>query len=58
MQRAKERLIYVVPLTLLVIFLLLYINFKSVAQVRDRALGRSFLHDRSGLVALSARTTT
>ena len=32
MQRAKERLIYVVPLTLLVIFLLLYINFKSVAR--------------------------
>lgn len=32
MQRAKERLIYVVPLTLLIIFLLLYINFKSVAR--------------------------
>jgi len=32
MQRAKERLIYVVPFTLLVIFLLLYINFKSVAR--------------------------
>jgi Cu(I)/Ag(I) efflux system membrane protein CusA/SilA len=32
MQRTKERLIYVVPLTLLVIFLLLYINFKSVAR--------------------------
>ena len=32
MERAKERLIYVVPLTLLVIFLLLYINFKSVAR--------------------------
>jgi Cu(I)/Ag(I) efflux system membrane protein CusA/SilA len=32
MQRAKERLIYVVPLTLLVIFLLLYVNFKSVAR--------------------------
>jgi Cu(I)/Ag(I) efflux system membrane protein CusA/SilA len=32
MQRAKERLIYVVPLTLLVIFLLLYVNFKSVAK--------------------------
>jgi Cu(I)/Ag(I) efflux system membrane protein CusA/SilA len=32
MQRAKERLIYVVPLTVLIIFLLLYINFKSVAQ--------------------------
>ena len=52
MQRAKERLIYVVPLTLLIIFLLLYVNFKSVAQVRDRAPGRSVLHDRSGLVAL------
>ena len=32
MERAKERLIYVVPLTLLFIFLLLYINFKSVAR--------------------------
>jgi Cu(I)/Ag(I) efflux system membrane protein CusA/SilA len=32
MQRAKERLIYVVPLTLLVIFLLLYVNFKSVTR--------------------------
>ena len=32
MQRAKERLIYVVPFTLLLIFLLLYINFKSVAR--------------------------
>ena len=32
MERAKERLIYVIPLTLLVIFLLLYINFKSVAR--------------------------
>ena len=32
MQRAQERLIYVVPLTLLVIFLLLYVNFKSVAR--------------------------
>jgi Cu(I)/Ag(I) efflux system membrane protein CusA/SilA len=32
MQRAKERLIYVVPFTLLVIFLLLYVNFKSVGR--------------------------
>jgi len=32
MERAKQRLIYVVPLTLLVIFLLLYINFKSVGR--------------------------
>ena len=32
MQRAKERLIYVVPFTLLVIFLLLYANFKSAAR--------------------------
>lgn len=32
MQRAKERLIYVVPLTLLIIFVLLYLNFQSVAK--------------------------
>jgi len=32
MQRAKERLIYVVPLTLLIIFVLLYMNFQSVAK--------------------------
>jgi Cu(I)/Ag(I) efflux system membrane protein CusA/SilA len=32
MQRAKERLIYVVPLTLLIIFVLLYFNFRSVAK--------------------------
>ena len=32
MQRAKERLIYVIPFTLLVIFLLLYVNFKSIGR--------------------------
>jgi copper/silver efflux system protein len=32
MQRAQEKLIYVVPFTLLIIFLLLYINFKSVGR--------------------------
>ena len=32
MQRVTERLTYVVPLTLLVIFLLLYINLQSVTQ--------------------------
>jgi Cu(I)/Ag(I) efflux system membrane protein CusA/SilA len=32
MQRAKERLIYVVPLTLLIIFVLLYLNFQSIAK--------------------------
>jgi len=32
MQRAKERLTYVVPLTLLIIFVLLYMNFQSVAK--------------------------
>ncbi len=32
MQRAKERLIYVVPLTLLIIFVLLFLNFQSVAK--------------------------
>ncbi|HEY2918535.1 MAG TPA: efflux RND transporter permease subunit [Candidatus Binatia bacterium] len=32
LQRAKERLIYVVPLTLLIIFVLLYLNFQSVPK--------------------------
>jgi Cu(I)/Ag(I) efflux system membrane protein CusA/SilA len=32
MQRAKERLIYVVPLTILIIFVLLYFNFQSIAK--------------------------
>jgi Cu(I)/Ag(I) efflux system membrane protein CusA/SilA len=32
MQRAQEKLIYVVPFTLLIIFLLLYINFQSVGR--------------------------
>jgi Cu(I)/Ag(I) efflux system membrane protein CusA/SilA len=32
MQRAKERLTYVVPLTLLIIFVLLFMNFQSVAK--------------------------
>ncbi len=31
-QRAKERLLYVVPLTLLIIFVLLYMNLKSVTK--------------------------
>jgi Cu(I)/Ag(I) efflux system membrane protein CusA/SilA len=33
MQRAKERLKYVIPLTLLIIFVLLYMNFNSVPKV-------------------------
>ena len=33
MQRAKEKLIYVVPLTLAIIVVLLYLNFKSFAEV-------------------------
>jgi copper/silver efflux system protein len=32
MQRAKQKLQYVVPATLLIIFLLLYFNFKSVGE--------------------------
>ena len=32
MQRAKEKLMYVVPLTLLIIFVLLYINLRSAAK--------------------------
>eukprot|EP00487_Bulimina_marginata_P006115 TRINITY_DN2527_c0_g1_i1.p1 TRINITY_DN2527_c0_g1~~TRINITY_DN2527_c0_g1_i1.p1 ORF type:complete len:131 (-),score=53.03 TRINITY_DN2527_c0_g1_i1:19-354(-) len=33
MQRAKEKLTYVVPLTLAIIVVLLYLNFKSFAEV-------------------------
>jgi Cu(I)/Ag(I) efflux system membrane protein CusA/SilA len=33
MQRAKEKLTYVLPLTLAVIILLLYLNFRSIAEV-------------------------
>jgi Cu(I)/Ag(I) efflux system membrane protein CusA/SilA len=32
LQRAKERLVYVVPLTLLLIFVLLYFNFQNVTE--------------------------
>ena len=32
MQRAKERLMYVVPLTILIVFLLLYFNFRSITR--------------------------
>ncbi|GJL55441.1 MAG: cation transporter [Nitrospirales bacterium] len=32
MQRAKARLMYVVPLTILIVFLLLYLNFQSIAR--------------------------
>ena len=32
MERAKDRLVYVVPLTLLIIFLLLYFNFQNVTE--------------------------
>ena len=33
MQRAKEKLIYVIPLTLMIIILLLYINFRNFIEV-------------------------
>jgi len=33
MQRAKEKLTYVVPLTLFIIVVLLYVNFRSLAEV-------------------------
>ena len=32
MQRAKDRLMYVVPLTILIVFLLLYFNFRSITR--------------------------
>ena len=55
MQRAKERLIYVIPLTILIIFVLLYLNFQSVAKTLIVLLSVSFRPlcvDREHLAAL------
>src|SRR5205807_10195222 len=42
MQRAQRRLTYVIPLTLLVIFVLLYLNTRSLAKVLIVFLAVSF----------------
>ena len=55
MLRVRERLKIVVPVTLFLIFLLLYLNTKSLVEDRDRPAGRAVLGRRRGLAALPAR---
>ena len=54
MERVRERLKFVLPLTLFLIFLLLYLNTRSTAKTHDRAAGRAVLGDRRHLAALPA----
>ncbi len=42
MQRAQQRLMYVVPLTLLLIFVIIYVNTKSIAETLFVLLGVPF----------------
>ena len=55
MLRVRERLKIVIPLTLFIIFMLLYMNTKSRRQDRHRHAGRAVLADRRDLVAVSPR---
>ena len=54
-ERAKERLKIVVPVTLLLIVLLLYLSTRSAVEVGDRAARGALLADRRGVAALAAR---
>ncbi len=54
-ERAKARLKVVVPVTLLLIALLLYLNTGSAVEVGDRAPRRTVLARRRHLAALAAR---
>lgn len=51
----RERLTVVVPLTLAIIFVLLYLNFRSVAETGIILLLIPFRHHRERLAALAAR---
>ena len=55
MQRAKARLMYVVPLTLLIVFLLLYLNFQSIAQEPHRPSLGAVCRYRSHLVIVPSQ---
>ncbi len=52
LQAAKERLKIVIPFTLLIIFVLIYINTRSVVENGDRVARRAVLPRRRVLVAL------
>ena len=51
----SERLTFVVPLTLFLIFLLLYLNTRSLIEDADRLAGGAVLGDRRDLVPVPAR---
>ena len=55
MLRVRERLKLVVPVTLFLIFFLLYLNTKSGVKAGDRAAGGAVLGGRRGLADVAAR---
>ena len=55
MLRVRERLKIVVPLTLFLIFFLLYMNTKSAVKTADRHARRAVLAGRRGVAAVGAR---
>ena len=55
MVRVRQRLLVVVPLTLFLIVMLIYLNTKSLDQDLHRAAGGAVLGHRRGLVPLPAR---
>ena len=58
MLRVRERLTIVLPLTLFLIALLLYLNTKSAVKTGDRAARGAVLADRRGLAPLGCSATT
>ena len=55
---AEQRLKIVVPLTLLIIFVLIYFNTRSVVKTSHCSAGRSIFFNRRVLVAVVARLST
>ena len=53
--KTHERLKMVIPLTALIIFVLIFLNTKSITKTADRPAGRAVLPGRFLLVALSSR---
>ena len=58
MLRVRERLKLILPLTLVLIFALLYMNTQSAVKASIVHAGRALLGDRRGLAALRCSATT
>ena len=58
MQRVKQRLTLIVPLTLFLIFMLLYFNTQSIVKIADHPDGGAVLGRGRDLVAVRAWATT